>query len=77
MVPVALSDFETFFLPSSFTNLISVSFNGQGGFFDGPLFFRDDFSIDNINTSLPVPEPSTLLLLGTGLAAVGLRRWKK
>lgn len=69
-------DFQTFQLPSSFTNLVSVTFNGSGGVHNGPTFFRQDFSLDN----LVVPEPSTFVLgalSAMSLAAFGGRLRRK
>lgn len=66
-----LLDFQTFVVPRSFSGLVSVSFNGSGGIFDGPTFFRDDFALDNI---VIVPEPATLALLGIAIAGLVWRR---
>jgi hypothetical protein len=66
--PGAPADFQSFLLPSTFQNVASVHFFGTGGL-DGSLNF---FALDNL--VVEVPEPTTLLLLGTVLAGAGLRR---
>nr|WP_321465013.1 PEP-CTERM sorting domain-containing protein [uncultured Desulfobulbus sp.] len=48
---------ETFYFSSDFTNLVSVHW-AQTDYF---------VQFDNIATTAPVPEPSTLLLFGAGL----------
>ncbi len=59
---------------SSFSDLVSLRFSSSGS----TQLVYNGFSIDNINVSVgsgsSVPEPATLLLLGTGLAAVAARR---
>ena len=62
------ADFQTFFLPGSFTNLTSVTFSGLiGSSGTGGL------GIDNIVVDT-VPEPSTVFLLGLGLTGILARR---
>lgn len=69
-----VADFQTFL--ATFTGpFVSLQFNGnpQGGNNFG------DFAIDNVNVTAidpaaTVPEPASLLLLGSGLAALAVRR---
>ena len=61
-------DFELFTVTNSFQNLVHAEFSGGGA----------AFSIDNIvgYTASEVPEPSTLLLLGVGIAVFAAGRRK-
>jgi hypothetical protein len=63
--------YQTFLFGSGWENLTSANFNYQGNGSSG-------FFVDNINTTAPVPEPSTMLLFGAGLAGlIGFRRRKR
>lgn len=63
-----VDDFELFTVSNAFQNLVHAEFSGGGA----------AFSIDNIigYTASEVPEPSTLLLLGVGIAAFAAGRRK-
>lgn len=68
-----LVDFQSFLLPASFTNLVSVVFSGSilGGSTNAGI------SLDNLNAigaAALLPEPGTLGLLVPVLAGWGLRR---
>jgi len=54
---------QHFVLNGSFQNLNTIAFSGIGG--------NPEFSIDNVATTAPVPEPETYALLLAGLGVVG------
>jgi hypothetical protein len=65
-------DFQTFVMPAGWTNLTSVTFDGLLNI-EGP----GGISLDNIvvdETGAPIPEPGTLLLVGSGLIGLAARR---
>lgn len=67
----ALPGFAAFTLPGSFRDLISLTFSGSvPGLTDNA-----SFAVDNIEVAFIVPEPSTMLLIGSGLALLlGIRQ---
>jgi hypothetical protein len=66
------ADFQTFIFGLQWTNLVSVTWVHNGG--NQGLFGLDNIVVDQ---EAPVPEPSTMLLLGTGLSAAARRRRKQ
>jgi hypothetical protein len=65
-----IDDFQSFVLPTGWSNLLSVTFSGE--IIGNPQFGA--FSLDNINAQGSVPEPTTMLLLGSGLLVLSRRR---
>lgn len=69
------TDLGTFTLSSLFSDVVKVNFLGLS--MGNASFIQPEFVLDNIvagDASHGVPEPGTLLLAGTMLAALGLRR---
>jgi len=66
--PGGSADFQTFVLAGNWTGLSSVTWDHTGAGTVQGLFALDNIVVD----SSTVPEPSSLVLLGAGLAALGL-----
>jgi len=64
------SSYETFFLPATFGSIVEATvFSGQAN-----SALVDGFFVDNIVVGETVPEPSTILFFGAGLAGLGVLR---
>ncbi|MBM0106235.1 PEP-CTERM sorting domain-containing protein [Steroidobacter sp. S1-65] len=77
-------DFEHFTLPSIFTNVVSVVFEGLRFTSRSGLGFSGGVAIDNLEvvtgagtTPANVPEPASLALLGLGLVGMGMARRRR
>jgi hypothetical protein len=69
--PGGVADFQTFFLASTFTNLVSVTFRGLLGAGGGAI------GLDNIvvnERAVPLPAAGWLMLAGLGAAGALSRR---
>jgi hypothetical protein len=71
-IPGGLEDFQTFSLPTSFIDLVSVTFTA----IDEGVYQAGTFSIDtlSVSTSSNVPEPGTALLFLFGFSIIWIRR---
>jgi hypothetical protein len=65
--PGGVADFQSF-VAVGFTNVDRLVFVGNGGL--SQYFSMDNVLLDNLQPPILVPEPATVLLLGTGLAGV-------
>ena len=81
-IPLATALLITFVLLSPGQEAAAMSFgkhHSNGGGYNqsaGPSSTSTLSSIDAPPYITPVPEPSTIVLLGSGVAALGLWRWK-
>jgi hypothetical protein len=74
--PGGAPDFQTLTFDATWSNLTAVTLNGIGGPLDVNGRPLGSFALDNVVVTTAVPEPASLLLMGTGLAAAvrSLRR---
>lgn len=75
--PIAPSDFETVTFDASWSNLTAVTLDGINGPFDINGFPLGSFVIDNIVVNTAVPEPMSIVLLGSGLVVAARRRLRR
>ena len=65
----------TFYAQSIYSNPVNDFFTSQDDDLQNGTFNEGSGGNTNVPTSQPIPEPATLLLFGTGLAAVARRRF--